>query len=184
MDKLTREPSTEDKIIHLLGQHDQQVIQLIYRHYGHNLFNVVYRIIRDEGSAQDVFQEVMIKIWRKGHSYTREKGSLYTWLLSVCKHAAIDYTRSKVYLDGQRHSGSLENSTAASARVNPTAEQHELREWVQKLPEKQRVLVEMAYFQGYTHEEISEKLDIPLGTVKTRIRIAIRELRKVVKSWT
>lgn len=166
----------------LLQQHDQRVIALIYEHYAHALFNVIYRILRDEAMAQDVFQEAIIKVWRKGHFYERSKGSLFTWLMSVCKHAAIDKTRSKAYKQRQKTaSASKLVHTSDEPRSPSTARQQHLSEVVSRLPEHQKVLIELSYFQGYTHEEIAQRLEMPLGTVKTRTRAAIKQLRKLIE---
>lgn len=170
----------EERIISLLKQNDQGVIQLIYEQYSHNLFNVIYRVVKDQNMAEDVFQEVMIKIWRKGHYFDRSKGSLYTWLVRVCKNAAIDKTRSKEYIKASK------TSHPEEMRVEHTetkdANQEKVQEMLTQLPEKQKRIVDMAYFQGYTQEEIAKKLEIPLGTVKTRIRLALKHLRKIVNT--
>lgn len=180
MAKSSSTQTTDEQIISLLKQNDPEVIKLIYKQYSHNLYNIIYRVLKDQEIAQDVFQEVMIKIWKKGHYFDSGKGSLYTWLVSVCRNAAIDKTRSKEFIKAKKTSSSEE------IREKDTDSRHiekeQVEEMLMKLPEKQKIIVDMAYFQGYTQEEIAKRLAIPLGTVKTRIRLAIKHLRKVVET--
>ena len=170
----------EERIISLLQQNDQGVIKMIYEHYSQNLFNVIYRVVKDQNMAEDVFQEVMIKIWKKGHYFDRKKGSLYTWLVRVCKNAAIDKTRSKEFIKARNTQSPQELNGENTDRSKDNHEQ--VQEMLTHLPEKQKHIVDMAYFQGYTQEEIAKKLEIPLGTVKTRIRLALKHLRKIVNT--
>lgn len=181
MEKSPQTLEIEQRIIVLLKRNEQSVIKLIYQHYGRNMFNAILRVLKDESLAQDVFQEVIIKIWRKGHYYEAKKGSLYTWLLSVCKNAAIDKTRSKAYKHGLHTQSSEQLATPAPAQASSLGEHAQLKELVTNLPQPQKQLIDMAFFQGYTHEEIAEQMDMPLGTVKTKIRSALKQLRKILK---
>lgn len=182
MEKPSSTLTRDEQIVVLLQRKDQAVIRLIYEQYSHNLFNIIYRIVKDHNMAQDVFQEVMVKIWKKGDYYDREKGSLYTWLVSICRNAAIDKTRSREYIKAMQTSSpdSLQDRPKLAKATEDRLE--DVRELIKQLPKKQKDIVDMAYFQGYTQEEISKKLSIPLGTVKTRIRLALKHLRKVVQA--
>ena len=179
MPEITTIQHREEQLINMLHTKDEAVIDHIYQYYSHNLFNVILRIVKQEGIAQDVFQEAMVKIWKNGPTYNRSKGSLYTWLLTICRNAAIDKTRSKEF---KRQEKTEKEPYIVDREVSIVqAVDHELshvKEWVAKLPEAKRQLIEMSFFQGYTHEEIAKQLNIPLGTVKTRIRSAIKLLRK------
>jgi len=168
----------ESELIGRLKARDESVLDVLYRQYAVSLFAVVMRILKDEALAEDVLQEALMKIWRYSATYSHDKGSLYTWMVSICRNAAIDKTRSKLYKQMQQANRALE-SVAEQKGVHADAETDNamLRDTMNQLPEKQRVLVDMAFFQGYTHVEIAERLNIPLGTVKTRIRLAIKLLR-------
>ncbi|MEL6252866.1 MAG: RNA polymerase sigma factor [Bacteroidota bacterium] len=172
----------DEKIIELLQRNDQKVIQLIYERYSHNLFNIIYRVVKNQSMAQDVFQEVMVKVWKKGHYYERSKGSLYTWLVSVCRNAAIDKTRSREFIKAMNTASPEEFVERNEHSEQKVEKQEQVQEMLRHLPEKQKLIVDMAYLQGYTQEEISKKLDIPLGTVKTRIRLALKHLRNIVQT--
>ncbi|MEM7660376.1 MAG: sigma-70 family RNA polymerase sigma factor [Bacteroidota bacterium] len=165
-----------------LQQGDQAVIRLIYEAYGRVLLQVIYRIVKEESLAQDVFQETLVKIWQKGHLYERERGSIYTWLVSVCRNAAIDKTRSRAYKKAHQTTSTDHAMQQAAGSQGGNLEQRgHVHEMVQQLPDHQRQLIEMAFFQGYTHEEIAKAVHLPLGTVKGRIRSAIKRLRNVME---
>ena len=169
-------------MIQMLKHQDERVISLIYSQYSHILFNVILRIVKHEDLAQDIFQESLVKIWKKGALYDESKGSLFTWVVSVCRNAAIDATRSKSYKlrAKQVQEDQIVQIPEKEAPQGLMAEK--LGEVLHLLTEDQKLLINLSFFQGYTHEEIAKKLDIPLGTVKTRIRAAIKKLRKLLHS--
>ncbi len=170
----------DSHIINLLQQNDKGVIEILYDRYASTLYGIVLRIVIDEKIAEDVIQEAFVKIWNKGDQYEQSKGTLFTWMLNITRNTAIDQLRKKKSRGGGKIQ-SLENNVpihiAATGSLNPN--HIGVREIVEKLDEKYRQIIELAYFHGYTQSEIQEELDIPLGTVKTRLRIALRELRKV-----
>ncbi len=173
--------SIEDQIIRKLKEKDDESVALIFEYYSVALFNAINQILKNKMLSEDVLQEVLVKVWEKGDSYDSSKGSLYTWLMRVAKNAAIDKTRSKEFIrDGK--SNSIENFVfnSGSVKEQKKAEQSDdVWETVDQLPENQRCLIDMAYFKGFTQKEISKELDIPLGTVKTRMRTALSTLRKI-----
>lgn len=179
----------DSHIIDLLQQKDKRVIETLYDQYAPNLYGIVLHIVREESLAEDVIQEAFVKIWKNGDRYQPEKGTLFTWMLNITRNTAIDHLR-KLEKRGRGKIQSLENDvvigTAALQSLNPN--HIGLRDIVDKLDEKYRQIIELAYFRGYTQSEIQEELDIPLGTVKTRLRIAMRELRTIfnvnkITSW-
>jgi len=136
--------------------------------------------LRDEKLSEDVLQAVLIKIWNNGDSYDPKKGSLYTWLVQISKNAAIDKTRSKDYLLTRKSKDALDLVSIAEEYVSDQIEELYLQQMVDTLPVEQKKLIDLSFFQGYTHKEISENLNMPLGTVKTRIRSAIQQLRSII----
>ena len=127
-------------------------------------------------------QEVFINIWRKINSYDPAKGRLFTWMLNIARNASIDKIRSRAYQDNQKNLSLREEIHANTLRaVKPHMDDYGLRKLVNKLKDEQKVLVELSYFQGFTHEEIARALNIPLGTVKTRIRSALSQLRTLIQ---
>lgn len=174
---------TEPELIALLKKRDPMGIRLLYDHYSHALYGVVFRIVQDKAIAEDVLQEAFVKIWNNIGSYDAAKGRLYTWLLNVARNMAIDTTRSKSF----RNTGqiqSLENF------VNQVDRQHQntmgidhigLNKVLDVLKPEQRRLIDLLYFGGYTQAEAADELAIPLGTVKTRAKAAITKLKELLK---
>lgn len=178
---LTKGNSVEDHIVYLLKEKDKKAIQLIFEHYGPVLLNIILRIVRDRPMAQDTFQEALLKIWKSGQSYKPENGSLFTWLTRVCKNAAIDKTRSKDFKLSERSITSVDLVSISGVAVHQEGtEKLYLRQLLGQLPTVQQKLIDLAYFQGYTQKEIAKFMDMPLGTVKTKIRMAIKNLRSII----
>ena len=170
----------EDRIKRYFRVNDPQAISLVFEHYGLAMLNSIKVIINDGSAAEDVLQEVLVKVWKHAASYDASKGSLFTWLIRISKNAAIDKTRSREFIQS-RKSNHIENfvfNDEAIHQKNKLEQENNVWESVNLLPESQRCLIEMAYFKGYTQKEISKELDIPLGTVKTRIRSALKSLRR------
>ena len=169
---------SETELVSLLQQKDEQAFSNLYDNYSGALFNIITQIVPDREIASDVLQEVFLNIWRKISSYDAAKGRLFTWMLNIARNAAIDKLRSRAYQDSLKNQ-SLPDDAAAFAghSVVSVTDDYGLRKLVNKLKDEQKVLVELSYFQGFTHEEIAKTLNIPLGTVKTRIRSALTQLR-------
>lgn len=178
---LTMTSSIESKITHLLADRDNEALELIFAHYGSLLLNVIKRVLHDDEMSEDVLQSVLLKIWQNGHNFDGSKGSLFTWLVRISKNAAIDKTRTKDYrLSQQSKTGVEVVSIAESVAGEDDMEALYARQLIAQLPEEQKNLINLSFFEGYTHKEISENLSLPLGTVKTRIRTAIKHLRSII----
>jgi len=172
----------EPDLVSLLKQQDEQAFSYLYDNYSGALFNVINQIIPDKELVSDVLQEVFVNIWRKIDSYDADKGRLFTWMLNVARNAAIDKTRSRAYRDNMKNQTLPEDvSVFTNQTVKQNTDDYGLRKLVNKLKDDQKILVELSYFQGFTHEEIANSLNIPLGTVKTRIRSALTQLRILIK---
>lgn len=173
--------SQEDKVIEQLRTQQHEAIAYLYDHYGDALFGIILQIVRSRELAEQVLQDTFIKVWKNGPSYERSKGRLFTWLLNIARNSAIDATRTAYYKHYQQTEDLASLYTAPSeSNVNP--DQVGLKELVGGMEDKYRILIELIYFKGYTQQEVEEELGIPLGTVKTRLRFAIMELRKAFGS--
>ena len=153
----------------------------MYDMYSSSLYGVIYRIIQHEEIAEDLLQEAFVKIWNSAASYDESKGRLFTWMVNIARNLSIDKTRSK---DFRNHSKTedIENIVLSvdkgfTTSINP--ETLGLKELVNKLNPDQKAVLDLIYYQGFTHVEAAEELNLPLGTVKTRLRNAIITLRKV-----
>ena len=163
-----------------LQVHNQQSYSYLYDNYSKALFTVIYNIVSRQELAEEVLQEVFVKIWQNIHSYEPSRGRLYTWMINIARNQAIDRTRSREF-SNQAKTTELSDNVYEGKAVHDTGPKDVgLIQTINKLPEENRKLLELAYFQGYTHDEISQMLNIPLGTIKTRIRTTIIQLRKIL----
>jgi RNA polymerase sigma-70 factor, ECF subfamily len=168
----------EEKIIHLLQNQDKEAISILYDKYGAALFGVVLKVVHSRELAEQVLQDTFLKAWRYGTQYNAQKGRLFTWLLNIARNTAIDATRTNYYKFYQK-SDNLETLYHAQSDNALNPDTLGLREVVQGMDEKYRILIEKIYFEGYTQQEIEQEMGIPIGTIKTRLRFAINELRSV-----
>lgn len=173
---------TETNLVELLKQRSQQAFAYLYDNYSGSLYSVVLSIVADKETANDVLQEVFVKIWRQIESYDSGKGRLFTWMINVTRNAAIDTLRSKGFQNTKQNRELTEAVYEAGGTSNTNIDHIGLRKIVHSLKDEYKSLVELSYFQGYTQEEISKMQDIPLGTVKTRLRAALIQLRELVKN--
>lgn len=166
----------------MLQQRNDHSFGYLYDNYAGALLGVVNSIVADQETARDVLQEVFVNIWRKIESYDPAKGRLFTWMINVARNAAIDKLRSRSYQDSLKNQSIQDNvDTGIAGATLPQVGDTGLKKMLTKLKDEHKVLIDLSYFQGYTHEEISKLLNIPLGTVKTRIRSALTLLRTMIK---
>lgn len=139
-------------------------------------------MVSNKAAAEDLLQDVFVKIWKKIDTYDPGKGTLFTWIINIARHICIDYLRSKQYKQQQRVvENAFESTELITAQYEPIHNilQAELQNVTQKLEVKHRQVIEMVYFRGYTHEETAQMLNIPVGTVKTRTRAGLKQLRNL-----
>ena len=174
----------EDELVSRLYKKDKLAFSYLYDNYASALYGVIFRIVQDEETAADVMQETFVKIWGNFSQYDKTKGKLFTWLVNVARNLAIDTTRSKSFknqnknLELDKVVGYIDSHKSTS--FNP--DQIGLKALLEKLRPEQQAIIDLAYFKGYTQIEIAEALNIPLGTVKTRMRMAIMQLRQIIWS--
>lgn len=170
---------TEAELVDGLLRHDEQAYSSLYDNYSKALFVVILQIVNQHEVAEDVLQEVFIKIWQNIRSYDPRKGRLYTWMLNIARNQAIDRLRSRDF-NKQSKTVALSSTVYNISAERSAVEDGGLKKTLGKLPDDNRKLLELAYYQGYTHEEIAKILELPLGTVKTRIRSTVGKLRKLL----
>lgn len=179
---IRRTKYSEEELVNGLKAKDVSFFDYLYENYGATLHGVIFRIVNNTEEAEDLTQEVFVKIWDKIDFYDPSKGRIYTWMLNLARNRAIDAVRSKSFKK-DRKTDTIDNivNPVGNGFSEITEVDHIGMEVVLKeLEPKLLQLVKMMYFEGYTQAEISEELDIPLGTVKTRLRKAILELRKKI----
>lgn len=170
----------ETELVAKLQAHDQAAFGYLYDHYSKALFAIIYQVVPQQELAEDVLQEVFVKIWQNVQMYDSSKGRLYTWMLNIARNSAIDRTRSKDFNRQAKTTELTDNVYEGKDGVHSRIDDIGLKKTMERLPEDNRRLLELSYFQGYTQDEIAKMLGIPLGTVKTRIRSTLLQLRKLV----
>ena len=174
---------SEDELVWSLQQQDQQAFSYLYDNYAAALNGIIFRMVNNKELAEDILQEAFVKIWNNFAGYDKSKGRLFTWMLNLTRNLAIDTLRSKGYRKQGKISGdefSVSNLSDKSFSVEKF-DAMGIHNKLSGLKPEQRLLIDMAYFNGFTQDEISKQTGIPLGTVKTRMRAAILELRKLLQ---
>jgi RNA polymerase sigma-70 factor, ECF subfamily len=170
----------ETELIAGLQKGSDEAYQYLIDRYSAMLFGVIGRIVNDKDDAQNILQDSFVKIWMNIERYDASKGRLATWMLNVARNTAIDFTRSKIYSQRNKNQN-IENNVGFetdSLKTQTTVDTIGLKQIVNALPPQCRQIIEWMYFEGFTQQEISDNHGIPLGTVKTRTRLALVELRK------
>ncbi|SNZ01929.1 RNA polymerase sigma factor [Flagellimonas pacifica] len=168
----------EKHIVSLLAEKDDKAISLLYDNYGDTLYGVALKVVRDEDLAQDVLQESFIKIWKKADSYDSSKAKLFTWLFRITRNTAIDKLRSVNNKSDKEVQ--IDVSDVYNLGVNGIRPEFmDIQENLEKIEPKYQIVLEALFFQGMTQQEASDELDIPLGTIKSRLKIGLRELGKI-----
>jgi RNA polymerase sigma factor (sigma-70 family) len=174
---------SEEDLVALLQRRDQTAFAYLYDNYSAALNGVIARMVDDSQLAEDILQETFVKIWNNFGQYDATKGRLFTWMINITRNLTIDTLRSKGYKKQQKISQD-ENFVSSTQDKNFSTTKFDtigIRKQVQNLKPDQKIIIDLAYFGGYTQEEISKEMRIPLGTVKTRMRTAIIELRKLLQ---
>jgi RNA polymerase sigma-70 factor (ECF subfamily) len=171
---------SEEELVLALQRRENIAAEALYDMYSASLFGVIVRIVNDETLAEDILQDTFVKIWNSFSSYSTEKGRLFTWMVNIARNLAIDKIRSKDFKN-QTKNQELENNVTFIDEQRNTVYKPELlgvKDLVEQLKPEQKSILDLVYFKGYTHVEAADELGVPLGTIKTRLRTAIAQLRK------
>lgn len=166
---------------------EEWAMEALYDRYGRYAYSLAHHIVRDSTAAEDIVQDAFLSIWRKASSYQEQQGSVRSWLQAIVHHRSIDYVRAATHRDHQwtpLPTESEQDLPSAQPEVWEEAwlkERSELiRQVLAQLPAEQRQVIELGYFGGYTHAEIAERWNIPLGTVKGRMRLGLRKMKMLL----
>lgn len=169
----------EQHIVSLLHDGDKRAISLIYENYSNSLYGVISKIIsHNEALAEDALQESFIKIWKNARKYDAKKARLFTWMYRIARNTAIDKLRShNLKFDKEIQIADSNVYKLATSGLNPNT--LDLKKHLATLDLKYQEVLNALFFEGMTQQEASEALDIPLGTIKSRLKIGLRELKKI-----
>jgi RNA polymerase sigma-70 factor (ECF subfamily) len=171
----------DEDLISLVQANDARALAVLYDRHSRAAYSLAYRMMGERQAAEDLVQDAFLKVWRAAGSYRAERGSVRTWLLSIVHNRGIDQLRS--FASRRRTQNRVEASAPRSqpseafAESWRNAQREQVRKALKTLPPEQRKILELAYFSGYTHVEIAELLELPLGTVKGRMRLGLKKIR-------
>lgn len=173
----------DEELMPLVGRKDPEAFEVLYDRHGGAAYSLAYRIVGDRAAAEEVTQEAFISVWRSGARFDATRGSVRSWLLSVVRNRAIDFLRSRA---GNAPKLTFDDDAALEQRHAPERTEDEalqretaaeLRGALGKLPGEQSKVIELAYFGGFSHSEIARILNLPMGTVKGRMRLGLEKIR-------
>ena len=171
---------SEEELVNALKRQETIAIKALYDMYAGALLGVISRVVQHTEVAEDLLQETFVKIWNSVGSYDSSKGRLFTWMMNIARNLSIDKLRSKDFKNANKNQD-LENNVDfidQQKKVSFNTDVLGLKDMVTDLKPEYKDVLDMVYYKGYTHVETAEELNLPLGTVKTRVRMAILELRK------
>lgn len=180
--------TTEDQtLLHKIARQDAAALAVLYDRYGRLLFSVAFHMVGDKALAEEIMLDVFRRVWEKAASYRADRASVRTWLTSMTRNRAIDMLRRESVrperdsvswdeLLVEPHAANRSPETAVSQRI----EMEKVHAALAKLPPEQQNVLAMAYFRGYSHSQIANQLELPIGTVKTRIRLGMQKLRQML----
>ena len=173
---------TQEELLPLLLKKDDRSFTLLYDNYSKSLYGIIFNLIKDKEEAEDVLQEVFVKIWKNIDTYNTSKGRLYTWMLNIARNSSIDKLRSKNFNNNQKNLSTdnfvhiLDDNSKTINKIDAIG----IKEFIKKLKPKCIQLIDLLFFKGYTQQEASDELEIPLGTVKTHNTNCMNELRIMI----
>jgi RNA polymerase sigma-70 factor, ECF subfamily len=172
----------DEDVMQLVRRGDARAFEVIYERHASAAFSLAYRMMGTRSGAEDVTQDAFLSMWRSGARYGRERGSVRTWVLGIVHHRAIDALRRATVHDRRRAGDEgIEERFEARERTDVEAARREeagtVRAALSSLPADQCQVIELAYFGGFTHTEIADMLDAPVGTIKGRMRLGLKKMR-------
>jgi RNA polymerase sigma-70 factor, ECF subfamily len=173
----------DEEVMQLVQDGNPRAFELLYDRHGGAAFSLAYRMVGNRGAAEDIVQEALLSIWRSRMRYDQARGSVRTWVLGIVHNRAIDALRRSMVHDRRRETiEGIEERQEAPERTEVEAarreEARDIRDALQTLPDEQRKTIELAYFGGFSHSQIAELLDEPVGTVKGRMRLGLDKMRR------
>ncbi len=178
--------NADQELIERLRRGDKSAFREIYARYSQVVFNLAFRMLRSREEAEEVVQEIFLQVWNKADTYDSERGAISTWIVNIARSRSIDKLRTLGYRE--QTTELIEERVNSKSDLSRIIEEREesrkvIREALDSLPENQRIAIEMVFFEGLTHIEAAEKLNEPVGTIKTRIRLGVAKLKEKIAPY-
>ena len=177
----------DQTLLQLITHAHENALSELYNRYGRLVFSVAVNAVGDSEMAEEITQDVFLRVWDKADTYMADQGKVVTWLARIARNRSIDiFRRRSVRAEGHSSSwaeveaSDLPDPRLVEERIELSQRQQWVRQAISQLPEEQKTALRLAYFKGYSHPQIAEALGEPLGTVKTRIRLAMQKLAKLL----
>jgi RNA polymerase sigma-70 factor (ECF subfamily) len=189
VEKLTLSASSDEALLHLVKVQDEAALEMLYDSKSRLVYSLAFSIVKNVSDAEEITQEVFWRIWQKADAFDSKRGSVLAWLTTMTRRLAIDRIRSKQYKTRNREvSMEVEpvDETVGEQQVSiedhllKTAQTSEVVEALNRLDDKYREVIQLSYFEGLSHAKIADHLATPLGTIKSRIRQAVDQLRRLL----
>ncbi len=180
--KRNSDNSADELLIRLIAEKDQSALSMFYDNRSKLIYSLVFNIVKSVPDAEEVTEDVFFKVWQKADTYDKSKGSVLAWLVTIARRMALDRTRSKHYKHQQSDVTMEEafvHSEAGTAYVTNPGDKTDVNRALENLDNSHRELIDLSYYQGMSQTQIADQLDMPLGTVKSRMRSALKQLRQV-----
>ena len=184
---LAKPEPTDEQLISAICKGQESAIEVLYERYHRYAYSLAYRILRDPVASEDIVQDAFLSIWRKASSYQAQNGSVQSWIQAIVRHRTIDKIRASAHREYQWTPLQADNEQDPPGEQPDVweqawqSEQHRIiLEVMVQIPSEQRMVIELAYFGGLTHAEISEQCHIPLGTVKGRMRLGLQKMKSLL----
>jgi RNA polymerase sigma-70 factor (ECF subfamily) len=181
------EDSVEAQLMRRIARRDSEALSQLYDRLGKWVFSLAMSVVRNRSDAEEVTQEIFLRIWRQASRFKSDRGTVRAWLAIITRRSAIDRTRSRGHKEKKRAT-SMDDAamemtdTGAAGRIVDGAERRIVHDAMGRLEDGQSEVIQLSYYEGYSHSEIADKLQLPLGTVKTRIRNGLKQLRQMLDS--
>jgi RNA polymerase sigma-70 factor (ECF subfamily) len=179
------DPADDARLVRRLADGDADALRVLYDRFGGIVFGLTYRLLGDRQAAEECTQDVFVSVWRTAGSYEPARARVSTWLLTIARNRAIDATRRRAArpVDPHEDVWTTERAPDTADLVSHADEAARVAAALAELPDSQREAISLAYFDGLSHTEIAERLGLPVGTVKGRIRLALDRLRTVAPDY-
>lgn len=177
---------TDAQLVALIARNENWALAEIYDRYARLIFSLALKILNDRASAEEIVQQVFAKVWRGARDYRAERGKFSTWLISIAHHQCIDELRRRrvrpvMQLADEGLVSDLASADDPVEAAQYAFDQARVRTALRQIPAAQRIVIEMAFFEGFTHQEIAARRREPLGTVKTRLRLGMKALKRLLR---